>query len=129
MDQKILKQYRWILKEIEYLENEKRLLLDHYLSRGTWDGMPHSCGEYHDSTASIVVKRQRLQELIDEKLDELIECRREIEQAWRGLSPDDRMIMRWHYLDGKSWGAIAAKMSYSYRWILERHRRILQALK
>lgn len=127
MDKMTLRQYRHLLKEIRELEREKRHVLDRYLAPPQPTGMPgaHDDG---DRIGNVVAKRDKYQRLIDAKLDELIDLRRDIEQAIAELPSEDRRLIRLRYIEGWSWGRVADALHYSVRQVLRHHGRILQRM-
>lgn len=127
MDKMTLRQYRHLLKEIRELEREKRHVLDRYLAPPQPTGMPgaHDDG---DRIGNVVAKRDKYQRLIDAKLDELIDLRRDIEQAIAELPSEDRRLIRLRYIEGWSWVRVADALHYSVRQVLRHHGRILQRM-
>ena len=128
MDKAILRQFRSILEEIDDLEMEKQLILDRYMAPAVMTGMP-SAHNNSDRIGNVVAQRDKYQRLIDEKIDELINLREEIETAIDILPADERRIIRAHYIHGKSWEQIAVDTHYSIYQIWHKHGEILAKLK
>ncbi len=125
IDKQALSQYQYLLKEIEQLEAEKQGLFG--ISASSCSGMPKGKGRVAD-LSGLVEKLDGLQRLIDERLDVLIGLRGRIEAAIAGLEPQERLLVRLRYMDGKGWDWIALDMSYSYRSVLRLHERVLRKL-
>lgn len=128
MDKATLRQYRDLLREIEELEHEKRRVLDRYLAPPQPTGMPGGSGN-PDRLGEVAARREKYQRLIDEKLDQLIALRAEIEEAIAGLPSADRRLIRLRYIQGKRWQRVALEMHYSLEGVLKRHGKILQRIK
>lgn len=128
MDKATLRQYRHLLREIEGLEREKKRVLDRYLAPPQPTGMPGGSGN-PDRLGEVAARREKYQRLIDEKLDQLIALRAEIEEAIAGLPSADRRLIRLRYIDGRSWQQIAFDLHYSVDWVKHRHGRILWRLR
>lgn len=92
------------------------------------DGMPHARGN-QDSIGQAIARRDRYQRLIDNKLDELIALREEIERAIEGLPSQDRELIRLRYIEGLRWEEIAVKLHYSIQHIYHRHGHILLKMR
>lgn len=124
MDKATLRQYRGLLREIDELEREKRLVLDRYLAPPQLTDMPIGSVE-PDRIGSVVAQREKYQQMIDTKLDELISLRGDIEEAIASLPAADRRIIRARYVQGKSWQRIAREQHYSVDWLWHKHGEIL----
>lgn len=129
MDERTLKQYRWLLKEIQALEQEKQCVLDTCLTRAHLCNEGRAKGGISDPVGNAIAKYDQLQQLIDKKIDELIACRMEIERALTKLQPKERTLIRLHYFRGMKWEKVAVEMSYSCRWVLKQHKLILGKLR
>lgn len=63
------------------------------------------------------------------KIREMLCAKEEIEQVIDSLEDDTlRRLMKYHYIDGKTWEEVAVKMNYSYRNITRMHGRALVVL-
>ena len=127
MDKYTLRQYRHLLREIEDLEREKKLILDKYLAPPQPTGMP-GAHNATDRIGDVVARREKYQRLIDAKLDELIDMRERIEVAIAQLPAEDRRIIRLRYIDGRSWARIADILHYSVQHVWRRHGQALLKL-
>ncbi|MBQ6537262.1 MAG: hypothetical protein IJI40_10870 [Firmicutes bacterium] len=128
MDKYTLRQYRHLLAEIDELEKEKKHILDRYLAPPQPTGMP-AAHNAADRIGNVVAMRDKYQQLIDTKLDELVALREQIEEAIVLLPAEDRRLMRLRYIQGKSWRRIAYEMHYSVDWVWHRHGEILRKIK
>lgn len=129
MDKETLRQYRALLKEIDSLELEKKLVLDRYMAPAVMNDMPKQHNSTPDKIGGVVAARDKYQQLIDAKLNQLIKLRQNIEEAINLLPANDRCIIRAHYIDGKSWEQIAVNMHYSIHRIWHKHGEILAKMK
>jgi len=60
----------------------------------------------------------RIEELIlyyQQKLEKLLIQQKRIEEAIESLPVNERLLMRYRYIDGLEWVDVAAKMNYSWR--------------
>lgn len=128
MDKHLLKQFRRILREIDHLEAEKKRILDNYLAPPVLSGMPSSHGD-PDRIGNLVARRGEYQDMIDAKIDELINLRLDIEDAISGLPSCDRELIRLRYVEGWPWEKIAVELHYTYHHVLKKHGWILARMK
>lgn len=128
MDKYQLRQYIWIMKEIDSLEEEKKIILDKYLAPPIISDMPHGTG-VTDRIGNIVSKRCYIQDKIDQKLDELICLKEQIENAISGLDPNERLLIRLKYCEGLTWEEVAVRLNYTWRHVHRIHKNILQKLE
>ena len=65
-----------------------------------------------------------------EKIREMLRAKEEIEQVIDSLEDDTlRRLMKYHYIDGKTWEEVAVKMFYGYQWVCKLHGRALAKLQ
>lgn len=85
----------------------------------------HGANRIESAVEHVIV----LEKQIDEEIDQLISLRRKIEKAIYGI-PDNtlRMIMKYRYIDGDTWEAIAEKIHYSYRNVCYMHGKALNLI-
>ncbi len=133
MTKQDLRQYGHIEKEIRQLEGMIRELN----SRAYSPRIPHLTGmPGAASTASgsaqerIVTEMIEIRERYQQRILELMETRKRIERAIDGLQdPDQRMILRYHYISGYGWTKTAQLVHYSRKTVERKHGRALLALK
>ncbi|MBQ1280873.1 MAG: sigma-70 family RNA polymerase sigma factor [Oscillospiraceae bacterium] len=78
----------------------------------------------------IITEIMDLRARYEERVLELIAQRKRIETAIDGLDdPDQRTILRYHYIDGKSWQKTAQLVHYSRAQVDRKHGRALLVLK
>jgi RNA polymerase sigma factor (sigma-70 family) len=125
-----LMQYRWILKNIEKLE-EKLLEIDAQLQRITtrYTLVPVSRTGSRDVMGELIVKKIEVEEEINRKLQESYRKLREIERVIEKLDEKEKLLMRLRYIYGKSWGEICDEMNYSWKQIHRIHKQALDKLK
>ena len=116
------------MKEIDSLEEEKKIILDKYLAPPIISDMPHGTG-VTDRIGNIVSKRCYIQDKIDQKLDELICLKEQIENAISGLDPNERLLIRLKYCEGLTWEEVAVRLNYTWRHVHRIHKNILQKLE
>ncbi|NNG67331.1 sigma factor-like helix-turn-helix DNA-binding protein [Caldanaerobacter subterraneus] len=123
-------QYRWILKNIEKLE-EKLLEIDAQLQRITtrYTLVSVSRTGSRDVMGELIIKKIRIEEEINEKLQESYEKLKEIEKAIEALDEKEKLLMRLRYIHGKSWMEICNEMHYSWAQVHRIHGEILKKLK
>jgi hypothetical protein len=129
MDKQTLRQYRYLVKEIEQIEEEKSHLADGLIGAVNISDMPHAQSKIHDPMAEVACKMADLSRRMAKKLNEVIALRTEIEQSIDGLEDArDRVLMRSRYIDCKKWEQIAVDMVYDYHYVLELHGEILNKM-
>lgn len=126
MDKLKLRQYRYLVKEIEQLEEERMRLSAGLVGAVNINDMPHSYSIIHDRMAEVAAKMVDMQGELADKLNELYALRKEIEECINNLEPRESLLMRYRYIDGKRWEQIAVDMDYEYSWVLRLHGRILK---
>lgn len=96
----------------------------------TLDGMPRG-GSFDNSHVvdKMGDKHAKLQKLYEEKVAELDRRIAEIEAAIEPLEPNERKLIRLHYIEGLTWEDVAVEMSYSWRHVHRIHGRALQKLQ
>ena len=111
-----LKQYPYIRAELKQLEDEIAELRSAIESppKTILDGMPKAKARNKDKMADLIAKLADLQTAYETKWDRLIELRREIETAIETLEPQDRLLMRYRYIEGMTWPRVTEKI-YGYR--------------
>lgn len=141
MDKKTLKQYQFIMKEIDLLEEEyanilagtqhgkplvSLIILDDIISPADMDpNLIRAKGNTPDPTATAAAKMGDIAALIKEKLLELRKSRLEIEAIIGCLPAQERLLMRMRYIYCLRWEQIAVEMNYSCSHVKNWHGRIL----
>lgn len=70
-----------------------------------------------------------LRDTLGDRLQDLIKCRRQIEFAIESVSdPRLRMLLRYRYIDGMTWEALAGKMGISPQWAQKLHKIALELM-
>jgi len=141
MDKTTLRQYRPLVLEIEQIEEQISRLGDGLIGAVNINDMPHSQSKIHDSMAEVACKMADLAQVMADKLNVAIALRIEIEQCIDSLEePSDRALMRYRYVDGKTWnrineclygsnGDFIDRFDSYLRTVFRQHGRILQKLK
>jgi len=129
MDKQTLRQYRPLVLEIEQIEEQINRLGDGLIGAVNINDMPHSQSKIHDPMAEVACKMADLAQVMAIKLNRAIALRIEIERAIDSLEePRDRLLMRYRYIDGKTWEQIAVEMNYCYMQVCRIHGRILNKM-
>ena len=93
------------------------------------DGMPRG-SSVSDTVGQAVAKIADLQAEINREIDQLVDLRREIEDAIYTVDdPVLQELLERRYIGGDKWEAIAVSMHYSWRNILRKHGKALSAIK
>lgn len=71
------------------------------------------------------LKLPELTEVYDEKIESLKNRLKSIEDAFEGLEPVERRLMRLRYIDGLEWHQVAVRISYSWQQTHRIHARAL----
>lgn len=121
-------EYRSIQKEIKQLEEQIERLEELVTSPRVSDhsGLPRS-GRVSDGM-DVVAKVCDLITEYYEKLGRFIELQEAVEKTLEGLSCEERVIIRYKYIDGLRNVDIAEKMAYCERTIKRRIRSALEKL-
>jgi DNA-directed RNA polymerase specialized sigma24 family protein len=102
------------------------------LSRLTpvYSSQPKGGGTIYSRTEEIIIKITDMEEAINADIDKLIDLKQEIERVIDSVPNDkERILLKYRYLDGKTFEWIAAEMHYSWRQIHRLHSRALTNLK
>ena len=91
-------------------------------------GEPHS-NSVTRKIETCAIEIAKLENEILDDIEALCEAEREIQAAINMLEkPNYKTVMELRYLNHMSWEAIAAKMHYSFRWVLTIHDEALKEL-
>ena len=82
-----------------------------------------------DKIAANLAKIDSLMEYYLDKLENKLEQQKKVESAIEVLSGNERMLMRYRYIDGLDWIDVAAKMNYSWQHTHRIHAKALAKLK
>lgn len=133
MTKQDLRQYGHIEKEIRQLEGMIRELNSRAYSPRIphLTGMPGAASTGSGSAQErIVTEMIEIRERYQQRIIALMETRKRIEQAIDGLQdPDQRMILRYHYISGYGWTKTAKLVHYSRKTVERKHGKALLALK
>ena len=94
------------------------------------DRVEKSTGVCTNSQESLVVKMVDYKNLVNKKVDELIDLKINILAAIGKIdNPDQRMVLMLRYVNLKYFEQIAVDMNYSYRTVLRIHGSALQSFE
>ena len=136
-----LRQYKYIVQEIEALEEEIEstrtkledpggyLRIETTIIKGKKHGviLPHADIHY-DKIASLVAEIVDLLSEIEEQHKKLSEKRKAIDNAIAKLDHREARLIKARYIEDKQWEQIAEEMNYSLRQIHRVHSDILQKM-
>lgn len=125
-----LKQYRYIGKEIEQLQEEIDSLRSRLMSPSgkiiTWTPTsPKQTDKFADTMAHI----DEIEHELQEKITEYIVLHQNIEHTISSIA-DSRIrgLLRSRYIQGKSWTEICGQLNYSYRQVQYLHKQGLKMI-
>lgn len=78
--------------------------------------------------ASAAERHEQLQQVYRQKLDRLAAELLEIEAAMDSLPHRERVLLRYHYIDGLTWEQVCVRMSYGWSQIHRIHAKALRML-
>lgn len=133
MTKQDLRSYRKLMQEIRQLEGMLRELNSRTYSPRVpkLTGLPGSSSTSPGSVQEkIATEIMEIRQQYEDRIHELYAQRRKIECAIDALpDPDQRMILRYHYIDGKSWTKTAQLVHYSRKTVERKHGRALCELQ
>ena len=112
------RRYRWLLREIKHLEEEKERIRS-LMERTTKALSDSPKGSFADGTRleTSTEKIIQIEELVSGQIKQLKEQRAEIESFLSLLeSPKERTLLRMKYIDGMTWEEIEQKEHLDERW-------------
>lgn len=110
-----LKQYLPLLREVKQLEIRLEEMESTMYSPKVpgGDGMPRASG-VSDPTGRIVQQKEAIWNQYTAKRDRLTAMLMEIEDTMKVLTPTERILVRYKYMDGLTWEEVCVEMSYSW---------------
>mgnify|MGYP001427493037 CR=1 FL=1 len=127
-----LSRYKTIDREIDCMMAELgRLRALMYQTGSSANAHPRRRGKQSGASfEKIVAKYIDLENAMNEKIDQLLDVKAEIEQAIDRVEDDTlRLLLRLRYMKGMTWERIALEMHYSYMHVCRLHRLALQKVK
>ena len=127
-----LKNYEFLRREVIRLR-ERLEEIDSRISSPkipVINGMPHAPLQSSTSAQEdMLIKAMELRELYYTKLQEMQKRLYEVEMSISDLEPISRVLLRYRYLDGKTWEEICEKLDYSWAQVHRLHTKALEQLK
>lgn len=129
--EELLSQYRSIKKEIADLQER----INHIYSSAMVPGiknitdMPIAQGYSTDGLSKVFEQIEELAEVYAQRLAELQQVCTEIETAMSGLESIERRVIRYRYMDNKSWTKISNITKYSVPHLHRIHNRAVDKLR
>ncbi len=124
-----LKSHIRLVHEIADLqENITRLQLQaENISATRISGVPSGSGSL-DKIASNLARVDELINYYQQKMEQALTLQKRIEEAIDEMPDNERILMRYRYIDGMAWIDIASRMHYSWKQIHRIHARILKKI-
>lgn len=120
--------YRLKQETVELEETIKKLQLQaQSVSATKITGAPAGSGS-PDKIADNLSRIEKLIQYYQQKLEKLLIQQKRIEEAIESLPTNERLLMRYRYIDGLDWIDVAAKMNYSWKQTHRIHARALERL-
>lgn len=132
MTKEELKQYQDIKRELAKLEETYQHVNEDLYSTRTSDlsGMPKNQPIEGSNPADAKIDRKgEIRKMYDQKKEELEATLLTIEQAIDALEPNERTVLRLHYIDGLKWEQVCVVGFFSWRTAHRIHARALEKLK
>lgn len=108
-----LSKYQKIKLELKQIKDNLKELDDTSVSSSEITGMPHGQGAVSNPTESLILKKEKLQRLLEKKQDKLLDEQLKIENFLETV--DDatvRIIIRSRFIDGKNWHQIGKELNF-----------------
>lgn len=130
MDKERLKEYKWLMENIQELE-DRLLEIDTTLQKIT-----SSMGADRvqttpdpDKWTELLHQKMQVQKKINKELEKAYKEMQAIEDAINGLDEREKRLMRLRYIKGLEWEEICVEMHYAWRQIHYIHSDILKKLR
>jgi len=127
------KEYLGRYKPLDEQVNQLLLEKQEILALGTkvtptYSDMPHK-SNIGDKTSTTIEKLEEHEQKINQKIDEFIAVKSDIERAIHTVQDDTlRLLMRYRYINGWTWERIAVEMHYTYQWVCQLHGKALNMI-
>ncbi len=133
MTNKEKKEYLGRYKRLNEQVNQLLLEKQEILALGTkvtptYSDIPHK-SNIGDKTSTTIEKLEEHEQKINQKIDEFIAVKSDIERAIHTVQDDTlRLLMRYRYINGWTWERIAVEMHYTYQWVCQLHGKALNMI-
>ena len=131
MNKERLRQYGAIKKELDSIRQQlEEVGAEMYSPKQVQlTGMPNGRSAANEQLEKLIVKQDKLIGLYQEQLGKLTDERVAIETALTELPPNERVVLRCHYIQGHNWEKVCLIVGYSWRQIHRIHSSALQRLR
>lgn len=130
MTKKELREYRWLVKNIQEMEDELAELetqATHITSSLKEDVVDYtSC---KDKMSGQVARIIELQDTINEQLARMYVLQKNIREKISGMPEREKRLLTLKYIEGMTWEEVAVDMDYCWRQIHYIHSKALKMLK
>lgn len=130
VDKERLKEYIWIQRNIETLEDmllEVDTKLQSATSHLTLDKI--STTKNPDKFGDLIADRIKIEQSINDEIQIGLKEMKYIEEIISSLSERDKLLMRLRYIRGHRWEQICVELNYEWAQTHRNHARILDKLK
>ena len=131
MTKQDLKQYIWIQRNIEKLEQRIEELHAIATRQTTFPKTDadaiHGTG-YQDRQGEVLAELVDLQRELEEQLQKAFQIQLAIEKAIERLPEREKYLIRARYIEGKTWEQIAVDMGYAWAQVHRVHAKALKML-
>lgn len=129
MTKEELREYRWLVKNIQEMEDELAELetqATHITSSLKEDVVDYtSC---KDKMSGQVARIIELQDTINEQLARMYALQKSIREKISGMPEREKRLLTLKYIEGKTWESIATDMGYCWQHIHKIHSRALRMM-
>ncbi len=129
MTKEELREYRWLVKNIQEMEDELAELetqATHITSSLKEDVVDYtSC---KDKMSGQVARIIELQDTINEQLARMYALQKSIREKISGMPEREKRLLTLKYIEGMTWEEVAVDMDYSWQHIHRLHSRALRLI-
>lgn len=124
-----LSRYHAITIEIEQITKNLKELENTVISSKELNGMPKS-SNIGSSVESLLLKKEKLENLLNEKKELLLDEHLKIENFLKTVQDDNiRIIIRSRFIDGKNWHDIAKSLNFDRTTPYYQLKKYLESIK
>ncbi len=125
-----LSRYHAITIEIEQITKNLKELENTVISSKELNGMPKALNITGSSVESLLLKKEKLENLLNEKKELLLDEHLKIENFLKTVQDDNiRIIIRSRFIDGKNWHDIAKSLNFDRTTPYYQLKKYLESIK
>lgn len=132
MTKEELKEYANIKRELHQVEEQIEKLRyekNNFIKSCTFSDMPKNPNIYDNKIETLLIKIEEAEEKYINLYSNLLEVQTKIENVINTLDPRERVLMRYRYIECKSWEEISVLINYSWKQTHRIHSKILQKIE